>query len=263
MNAPASHASLNGTHRFTLHGRDLAGSSTFFAYHISLFNMPPHRFQMVLRIELRPVARSVYLSDRPAIPPGYNKVYYSLNTAPDPQGQFSLYDIYFGNRDHFEAYVERVYYNSDTGVRTFDKIVHDNKYLVAYVQVQCTHYLESIGDGRSPEENNNYFNGLLFGSDKETFLAHRLPVYPNWDEVRAVPYHRQQLIPRTLDDVARVTISGVRDTLGDHYLQSPFDSYRPDSMTVTTRCGGDRFSTPIQLGEQQWWNSTTLNDPPQ
>ncbi|MBI0300765.1 hypothetical protein JBE04_41545 [Streptomyces sp. PRKS01-29] len=252
MNAPASHASLLGTHRFTLHGRDRTGANTFFAYHISLFNMPPHKFQMALRIQLTDYMKGVYLNDRPNKPAGFNKLYYSLNTQPD--SEFALYDIYYGNRDHFEARIERVYYNSNTGNRKFEEIPSPD----AYIQVQCTHYLEPIGDGHYA----NNFNGLLFGSDRELFLAHRLSEYPNWDEVRAFTYHQQQLMPRTLDDVAQVTITGLRDTLETNHLQSPFDVYSPGSMTVIPRCGGEPFSTQIRIGEQQWWNSTTLNDPP-
>ncbi|MFD5134131.1 hypothetical protein [Streptomyces olindensis] len=267
MNTPESRQTMpptpTGTHRFTLHGHGRSGSRTFFAYHVSLFNAPPHAYQMVLRIQLSDYVQNIYLNELnnpPCIPWGF-RLYHSLNT--EPTAEFPLSDLFNGYRTSFVAYIERVFYDTTNGNRDFQKMYDEGRPLPVQVNILSASYPHPIGTDRYSSE----FSGLLFGSDEETFLAHRLLEAPDWDEVRAITHTPNQLLQGTLDDFPQITVHGVRDYMQDAYPptsryeeKSPFIEDHPYDSTVTRRRDGHKFQLSFSACEQQWWNSTTLND---
>ncbi|MFE4971362.1 hypothetical protein ACFRAR_04505 [Kitasatospora sp. NPDC056651] len=253
MTPTPDHDSPSGAHRFIL-----LGQTDLVAYHLALFHVPAHAFQVVLTIDFTDeAARTAYLDDLKApIPPG-KKRYHSL--AADPEDPFPLTDIESGKRTSFKALVERVWVDVATGDRKFEGL-KDSKNPVTTVRILPSgmRYFAPIGDTPYPP----HFTGLVFGTTKETFLAHKLAKPDHWDEVLQVTT-TPSLTQDILDKVPQVTVPSVRDTLVDgvplNEQISPFTENTAYQGKLTPRAGGTATDVSLTVGVQLWWNSTSLN----
>ncbi|MFD0396556.1 hypothetical protein ACFV84_30455 [Kitasatospora sp. NPDC059811] len=239
---------LSADHRFILLGR-----TTLFAYHLAMFHVPAHAFQMVLKVELDDTARTAYLEDLKKPVPQGKRRYHSLHSSPkDP---FPLSDIKSGTRTSFTAEVERVLADTTTGERQFEKLTDGTVRITASGVL----YFEPIGTSDYPA----HFTGMLFGTPTETFLAHRLAKADHWDEVREATAVTPQPTQNTLNDVPLVTVPSVRDTLetgvDPNKQQSPFTEKTTYQAKLTPRDGGASSDLSFTAAEQRWWNSTSLN----
>ncbi|CAM5482755.1 hypothetical protein [Streptomyces avidinii] len=100
-------------HRFLLIGTD-----TIFAYHLPLYHVAVHAFQMITKFGLDGSLRKKYLNDL-----GNHEdrqVYYSLFS----EGHWPLKEIVDGTRTALKVELERVTVDS-TGARTFTKILDE------------------------------------------------------------------------------------------------------------------------------------------
>ncbi|MEV7779906.1 hypothetical protein [Kitasatospora sp. NPDC088351] len=255
MDMPPGSDPLKMQHRFILLGR-----STQFAYHLSLFHVPAHAFQLMFRPELDTAARTAYIDDlNSPVPPGKRRYHSLFTSADDP---FRLGDLASGARASFTAQVERVLADTTTGGREFQTLLDGTgRPVTTTVKVQPpgVRYFEPIGTTDYPP----HFTGLLFGTTTETYLAHRLARPDHWDEVREVTALTPAPTQAALDEVPLVTVATVRDTLqegvGLDQQQSPFAEKTTYRATLTPRSGGTPTDLSFATGEQRWWNSTSLN----
>ncbi|MET8698047.1 hypothetical protein ABZW10_04115 [Kitasatospora sp. NPDC004723] len=247
MNGPLNTDPLSADHRFILLGR-----TAFLAYHLSMFHVPAHAFQMVLKVELDEAARTAYLEDlKKPVPPGKRR-YHSLRSSP--QAPFPLSKIKSGALTGFTGEVERVLADT-TGERAFEKLAD----VTVKVLTSGVLYFEPIGTSDYPA----HFTGLLFGTPTETFLGHRLAKPDHWDEVREVTTVTPQPSQSTLDGVPQVTVPSLRDTLETGVdlkkQQSPFTEKTTYQAELTPHNGGSASTLSFTTAEQRWWNSTSLN----
>jgi hypothetical protein len=242
-------------HRFILLGR-----KTFFAYHLGLFFVPPHAFQMILKVDLGAPAADAYLTDLATGVPEGKKRFYSLKTQPP---FFPLSDIHNGTRHSFDAVVERVLMDTATAGRTFTPLKGaDGNDVITTVTIRTggERYFSPIGVTDYPE----HCTGLLFGTPEETYLAHRLAKADHWDEVLAVDHVTPPVSADGLDSVPVVTVPALPDTLSGDLTQqhSPFTEGTEYKGQTSLHPGDPAQTLTFTAGAQQWWNSTTLNDRP-
>ncbi|OON71929.1 hypothetical protein [Streptomyces tsukubensis] len=220
-------------HRFLLIGTD-----TIFVYHLALYHVAVHAFQMITKFGLDEGVRKKYLDDLSNHED--QQVYYSLFS----EGHWPLKEIVDGTRDSLPVELERVTVDSG-GNRTFTKIVDETtatcrkQDVVHYRPLDATDYPDSL-------------TCLAFGAGFEIHLAHQLAASPNWDEVitTAQPTGFQQ---SDLDHAAAVTVPAVKDPKGV-VTTSPLEKGKPYKGLIETR------EVTFTAGRQGWWNHTSLND---
>ncbi|WP_033218590.1 hypothetical protein [Kitasatospora phosalacinea] len=217
-------------HRFLL-----IGKKTIFSYHLGLYHVPIHAFQLITRFGLPDTLRERYLADLAAHE--NQQVYYSLFT----EGHWPLSELVEGTRTSLEVELERVTVNS-AGERTFTPILD---------AVDVTSRKEDVAHYRPLEPGSDYpdfVTELSFGQDDEVHLAHQLAGAPNWDEV-ITTVDPQGLRPGSATETV---VLAVKD---------PHGAAPKSPLTPGTRYEGrtgDR-AVSFTVGRQGWWNNTSLN----
>ncbi|RKE17335.1 hypothetical protein [Streptomyces sp. TLI_171] len=220
-------------HRFLL-----IGKKTIFSYHLGLYYVPIHAFQLITRFGLDENLRTTYLTDLAAHED--RQVYYSLFS----EGHWPLQEIVDGTRTSLPVELERVTVDSQGG-RTFTP-------LLPAVDATCrkedvVHYRPLDPAAGYPD----FLTALAFGQDDEVHLAHRLDGAPNWDEVITTG-NPQGFRPGDLAPAGTVTVPTVKDPHGAAG-KSPLTP-----GTAYEGAVGDRKVT-FTAGRQGWWNTTSLN----
>ncbi|MFI1380355.1 hypothetical protein [Embleya sp. NPDC020886] len=219
-------------HRFLL-----IGTGTIFAYHLPLYHVPVHAFQMINKFGLAESLRTKYLDDLASHED--QQVYYSLFS----EGHWPLKEIVDGTRDSLPVELERVTVDS-AGNRTFTKILDETtatcrpQDVVFYKPLDATTYPDNL-------------TCLAFGQGSEVHLAHQLAAPPNWDEVITTtqPVGFQQ---GDLDHAAAVVIPTIKDPKGV-VQESPLVKGKTYKGLIGTR------EVTFTVGRQGWWNNTSLN----
>lgn len=219
-------------HRFLL-----IGEQTIFAYHLGLYFVPVHAFQMITKFGLDDRLRTKYLEDLGAHRD--QRVYYSLFS----EGHWPLQEIVDGTRTSLDVELERVTVDQN-GNRTFTT-------LMAVTTATCrkgdvVHY-KPLDAKTYPD----YLTCLAFGQGAEVHLAHQLAAPKNWDEVITVtdPQGFQQA---DLDHAAAVTIPSIKDAKGV-LDKSPLITGQKYDGEIGQR------KVSFRAGRQGWWNHTSLN----
>ncbi|MFI6582690.1 hypothetical protein [Embleya sp. NPDC050493] len=219
-------------HRFLLIGTD-----TVFAYHLALYHVPIHAFQMINKFGLDGGLRKKYLDDLANHED--QRVYYSLFS----EGDWPLQEIVDGTRDSLPVELERVTVDS-AGNRTFTKILDET---TATCRKQDVVHYKPLNATDYPD----HLTCLAFGQGSEVHLAHQLAASPNWDEVITTtrPAGFQQ---SDLDHATAVTIPSIKDPKGV-VTTSPLVKGKPYEGLIGTR------EVTFTAGRQGWWNHTSLN----
>ncbi|MEU9078847.1 hypothetical protein ACFYUY_08520 [Kitasatospora sp. NPDC004745] len=220
-------------HRFLL-----IGTGTIFAYHLPLYFVPVHAFQMINKFGLDAQLRQTYLKDLSRYQ--NEQVYYSLFT----EGHWPLAEIVDGTRTSLPVELERVTVDGE-GRRTFTTILDAT---IATCRKEDVVHYRPLDATDYPD----FLTYLAFGQGTEVHLAHQLAAPRNWDEVITTvrPSGFQQ---SNLDHAGAVTFLGIKDPKGviDRSLLTKGQSYEGQigARTVT-----------FTVGRQGWWNGTSLND---
>ncbi|MBD0670409.1 hypothetical protein [Streptomyces sp. CBMA156] len=245
------------SHRFIL-----LGQKTLLAYHLGLFHVPVHAYQVTLRIDFSSAeVRQAYLADLATSVPAGKKRFYSIRAQGD---MFDLTEITRkdNSRTSFDVAVERILADTTSGDREFDPLKDSQgKDLTTTVTIQPQEllYFEQIGTATSyPAQ----FTGLLTGTTDETCLAHKLAKADHWDAVLTVSDLKPAPSQATLDSAPLVTVPKVADTLtGDlNTQQSQFTTGNTYDSSLTSHANGATGSAlSFTAGAEHWWNSTSLN----
>ncbi|QKW18040.1 hypothetical protein HUT16_02240 [Kitasatospora sp. NA04385] len=220
-------------HRFLLIGR-----KTVFSYHLGLYHVPIHAFQLITAFGLSDQLRTTYLDDLAAHED--QQVYYSLFT----EGHWPLQELVDGTRTSLPVELERVTVDAE-GRRTFTPLLPAVE--VGSRKEDVVHYRPLVADADYPD----LLTELVFGRDDEVHLAHALAGAPNWDEV-ITTVDPQGFRPTDLAPAATLTVPSVKDPHG----AAPKSPLTP----------GDRYEAKIgeraltfTAGRRGWWNNTSLN----
>ncbi|MDY0811354.1 hypothetical protein [Kitasatospora purpeofusca] len=220
-------------HRFLLIGVD-----TIFAYHLPLYHVEVHAFQLITKFGLDGSLRKKYLEDLSHHED--RQVYYSLFS----EGHWPLKEIVDGTRHELPVELERVTVD-ESGNRTFTKIVDETKAtsrkedVVHYKPLDATEYPDLL-------------TYLAFGDGSEVHLAHQLAASPNWDEVITTtdPSGFEQ---SDLEHATAVTIPAIKDPKGV-VKTSPLVKGKTYEGLIGSR------EVTFTAGRQGWWNHTSLNN---
>ncbi|ROR33866.1 hypothetical protein [Kitasatospora cineracea] len=220
-------------HRFLL-----IGKTTIFSYHLGLYYVPIHAFQLITRFGLPDTLRETYLADLAAHE--NQQVYYSLFS----EGHWPLSEIVEGTRTSLPVELERVTVDAE-GKRKFTP-------LLDAVDAGChkddvVHYRPLDPDAGYPD----FVTELVFGRGDEVHLAHALAGAPNWDEVITTVDPRG-FQPADLAPAATLTVPSLKD---------PHAAAPKSPLTPGTRYEGRIGDRPVSFtaGRQGWWNNTSLN----
>ncbi len=220
-------------HRFLL-----IGTETIFVYHLPLYFVPVHAFQLIIRFGLDATLRDSYLRD---LTQNWGKrVYHSLFS----EGHWPLKELVDGTRTSLPVELERVTVD-DAGKRTFTKILDET---VATSRKEDVVHYRPLDATTYPD----YLTYLAFGRGEEVHLAHQLAASPNWDEVITAT-GPTGFLPGDLDRAAAVTIPAIKDPKGV-VTTSPLTKGQPYEGRIDDR------TVTFTAGRQGWWNHTSLNN---
>jgi hypothetical protein len=162
---------LNGQHLHNnpkdepaTHGMLLFGQEKIYVSHLPMFG-PPHNYQIIMEIELSAADKVTYLKDIVENP---KTNYYTL--APE---KFVLAEM-VENPKPFKADIFRNH---------FERAGHSLILQNVTVTIKQVIYKKRFDDAPASLKTSNY---LLFGNDKEQYIAHLINKRPDFDDIRSV-----------------------------------------------------------------------------
>jgi hypothetical protein len=145
------------------HGMLLMGNETIYASHLPMFHTP-HDYQIILKLKFDAEGNQKYLEDKKS---HLDELIYTI----EPE-VFVLPEM-VNKTKKFKGKVYRGHFERG-GVM----IAQD----VSVVIEQIIYFKHFIADEKKPD----HLKYILFGNDKEQFLAHQISASPDFDEVLAV-----------------------------------------------------------------------------
>lgn len=182
---------MQTTDKASTHGMLIFGKNKIYAYHLPMFHSP-HNYQIILELELAETAKSLFIEDQKN-----NTEYATYTIEPEtfvlPQmivkGNSFMVDLY---RGHFERGGKKIAAKIKVVIK---EVLFYNKF-------------------KSDEKRSTVSSFILFGNDKEQFMAHLLTNKPDFDQLIEVklPLETFQKEKKTLTIVTNPnenTIMGV------------------------------------------------------
>ncbi|WP_337965872.1 hypothetical protein [uncultured Flavobacterium sp.] len=142
------------------HGMLIFGKNKIYAYHLPMFHSP-HNYQIILELELAETAKSLFIEDQKN-----NPEYATYTIEPEtfvlPQmiakGNSFMVDLY---RGHFERGGKKIASKIKVAIK---EVLFYNKF-------------------KSDERRSALSSFILFGNEKEQFMAHLLTNKPDFDQI--------------------------------------------------------------------------------
>ncbi|MCU7820783.1 hypothetical protein [Kitasatospora sp. DSM 101779] len=226
----------------SVHSFILAGRDTVFGYHLAMFGMAEHRYQVVLEYRLPTDIVDIYLKDRADHPESWHAVRNTEDMVLPPIGD--------GTVSEYPARLDRVTQTGNGEDRVWEPISGG-----------FTARIERVLTFRrfSEEDFPAHLTYLIYGRGDEAHIAHRLVKRPHYEQIVTL-----QRVPEgvTQDDLARaveLSVPGVPD--GGHGGLPWTTRPLPDRTYPALLHRDPARPTPITLtlGDERWWNITTLN----
>ncbi len=225
----------------SVHSFLLAGRKTIHGYHLAMFGMAEHRYQVLVKYNLPTDVIDTYLTDAEAHPESF---YAIRNTEP-----MLLPPLGDGTLTEYPARLDRVTQTGNGEDRVFEQI-----------KTGFTARIKEVLNFRrfSAEEFPPHVTYLIYGEGDEAHIAHRLVARPHYEQIITL---RQVPEGVTQDDLAHaleVTIPSVADAGhgGAPWSTRPL----PDSTyDAVLHRGKSALPITLALGAERWWNITTLN----
>jgi hypothetical protein len=142
------------------HGMVIFGKNKIYSYHLPMFHSP-HNYQIILELELSETAKNLFIEDQKN-----NPEYATYTIEPEtfvlPQmiakGNSFMVDLY---RGHFERGGKKIASKIKVVIK---EVLFYNKF-------------------KSDEKRSALSSFILFGNDKEQFMAHLLTNKPDFDQI--------------------------------------------------------------------------------
>lgn len=151
---------IQTTDKASTHGMLIFGKNKIYAYHLPMFHSP-HNYQIILELELTDTAKSLFIEDQKS-----KTEYATYTIEPEtfvlPQmivkGNSFMVDLY---RGHFERGGKKIASKIKVVIK---EVLFYNKF-------------------KSDEKRSATNSFILFGNEKEQFIAHLLTNKPDFDQI--------------------------------------------------------------------------------
>ncbi|WP_371501799.1 hypothetical protein OG871_32920 [Kitasatospora sp. NBC_00374] len=224
-------------HSFILSGRD-----AIFGYHLAMFGMAEHRYQVVLKYDLPTDIADIYLKDRADHPASWHAVRNTQDMLLPPIGD--------GSVTEYPARLDRVTQTGNGEDRVWEPISGG---FTARIERVLT--FRRFSDEPFPA----HLTYLLYGHGEEAHIAHRLVQRPHFEQIFTLRRVPDGVTQDDLANAFEVTIPAVPDNGHDGapWTTRPL----PESGYEALLHRGRAAAVPItlSLGDERWWNITTLN----
>ncbi|SOB88759.1 hypothetical protein [Streptomyces sp. 1331.2] len=224
-------------HSFILSGRD-----TVFGYHLAMFGMAEHRYQVVVEYDLPTDIVDIYLKDQADRPASWHAVRNTEDMVLPPIGD--------GSVTEYPARLDRVTQTGNGEDRIWEPISGG-----------FTARVKRVLNFRrfSEEPFPAHLTYLLYGQGKEAHIAHRLVRRPHFEQIFTLRQVPDGVKADDLANAVEITIPSVPDNGhdGQPWTTRPLSDGSYPAMLHR----GKAAPTPItlDLGDERWWNITTLN----
>jgi hypothetical protein len=225
----------------SVHSFLLAGRETIHGYHLAMFGMAEHRYQVLVRYNLPGEVIDTYLADRASHPASFYAVRNTVPMLLPPLGD--------GTLTEYPARLDRVTQTGNGEDRIFEPIKDGFTARVGDV----LHFRKFSQEDFPP-----YLVYLIYGAGEEAHIAHRLVDRPHFEQIIDLRQVPDGITQQELSQGLEVTIPAVPDNghAGAPWTTRPL----PDTeyRAILNR-NGDSEPITLALGEERWWNITTLN----
>lgn len=224
-----------------VHGFVMVGIETLFVYHLPMFLMQNHRYQLILQVNLPQYAMQQYISDRRQHP---NEVYIFNNV---PEDLITLPQISNGQLTSFLADISRGAPGPDGPNPAF---IHN---------VRAT--IERVVYFRPFDDNLNYptyLSYVLFGAGNEAHMAHFLTKFPDFDQVLDLAEVPIWLPPQQLEAGVPINIPDFPNCPGE---KQPYCSNPLTEGSYKVQYEGQEPIYEISIGNCYWFDTAGLNMP--
>jgi hypothetical protein len=225
----------------SVHSFLLAGRKTIHGYHLAMFGMAEHRYQVLVKYSLPRDVIDTYLADRASHPASFHAVRNTVPMLLPPLGEGSLTE--------YPARLDRVTQTGNGEDRVFEPIKDGFTAKVGEVL-----YFRKFAQEEFPP----HLVYLIFGEGEEAHIAHRLVDRPHYEQIIDLRQVPDSVTQQDLSRALEVTIHSVPDNGhgGAPWTTRPLSN--AEYRAVINR-NGDSEPITLSLGEERWWNITTLN----
>ena len=225
----------------SVHSFILAGRDTVYGYHLAMFGMAEHRYQVVLAYDLPTEIVEIYLKDQAEHPESFHSVRNTQDMVLQPIGD--------GTVTQYPARLDRVTQTGNGADRIWEPI--SGGFTAKITRVLN---FRPLRDEEFPE----HLTYLIYGQDGEAHIAHRLVKRPHFEQIFTLRRVPDGVTAQDLAATVEVTIPTVVD--GGHgglpWATRPLPER---TYPALLHRGSDQVPTMLELDEERWWNSTTLN----
>lgn len=224
-----------------IHGFVMVGIETLFVYHLPMFFMQDHRYQLILQVSLPEYAMKQYIRDRLQHP---DEVYIFNNV---PEDLMTLPQIHNGQLTSFIADISRGAPGPDGPNPAF---IHNVRATIKRVV-----YFRPFDDNLNYP---TYLSYILFGAGNEAHMAHFLTKYPDFDQVLDLAEVPSWLPSPQLEAGVPINIPGLHNCPGDKQI------YCSNPLTLPSyevQYEGQEPVYEIKIGSCYWFDTAGLNMP--
>ncbi|MDH6129901.1 hypothetical protein [Kitasatospora sp. GP82] len=226
----------------SVHSFILAGREAVHGYHLAMFGMAEHRYQVVVKYDLPTDIIDTYLKDQAEHPNSFHAVRNTEDMVLPPIGD--------GSVTEYPARLDRVTQTGNGEDRIWEPISGG-----------FTARIEKVLNFRrfSEEDFPAHLTYLIYGQGDEAHIAHRLVKRPHFEQIITLQRVPDGVTREDLANAVEVTIPAVPDNGhgGQPWTTRPLPGRSYDALLHR----GSAKPVPITLAlrDERWWNATTLN----
>jgi hypothetical protein len=226
----------------SVHSFILAGRKAVHGYHLAMFGMAEHRYQVVVKYDLPTEIVDMYLADRTEHPNSWHAVRNTVDMVLPPIGD--------GSVTEYRARLDRVTQTGNGEDRVWEPL-----------SGEFTARIKHVLNFRpfSDEDFPPHLTYLLYGEDDEAHIAHRLVKRPHFEQIITLDRVPDGVAQDDLENAVEVTIPAAPDNgNGGHpWTTRPLPDRSYDALLH--RQAGKPVPIRLDLADERWWNITTLN----
>jgi hypothetical protein len=228
----------------SVHSFILAGREAVFGYHLAMFGMAEHRYQVVLKYDLPTDIVELYLKDRAQNPDSWHAVRNTADMVLGPIGD--------GTVTEYPARLDRVTQTGNGEDRIWEPLSEG-----------FTARIERVLNFRRFDDNEDFpphLTYLIYGEGDEAHIAHRLVKRPHYEQIITLTRVPDGVTPADLANAVELTIPAVPDDghNGRPWTTRPLPDRTYDAL-LHRKPGTAPAPITLDLAGERWWNITTLN----